>query len=267
MKENSNSVWLLIDGNNWFAKDYFASAGSSVSNFTRRLADCVKWMKPARVAIAWDSPSFRTALREGYKAGRSVKPEGFGVMLARLRTALEASGFEQLQRDGFEADDILASMAATAVDEGCNAVVASTDHDLHQVLRSGRVTQAIAFTRPRMGEIKADWVTAATVHKCYGVHPWQWVDYRVMTGDTSDNVAGCPGVGPQTAATILQACGTLDGFFDEPFRPLITPRLRAAVLAFRPAVEALRQVHRLRDELIFEPCLVGSGKDDAERSH
>jgi DNA polymerase I len=247
-------VWLLIDGNNWYARDYFASAGSAATNFLRRLDDCRRLVGPQleRVAVAWDSPSFRHQLREGYKAGRSEKPEGFGPGLARLRTALENESTEQLQRDGFEADDIIASMASTAVDEGCQAIIASSDHDLHQALRPGWVNQAIGFNRPRMGEFRADWITAESILNLYGVHPWQWIDYRVLTGDTSDNVLGCPGVGPKTAATILAACGTLKGFFDEPFKPAISPRLRSIVIAFRPMVEQLREIHALRTDLIFE---------------
>ncbi len=251
------SVWFLIDGNNWFARDYFASSSSAGINFRRRLDDCRKMVNEhqqlERVAVAWDSPSFRHQLREGYKAGRNEKPEGFGAALNQLRTSLENEGVEQLQRDGFEADDILASMASTAIDEGCQAVIASSDHDLHQTLRPGWVTQAVGFNRPRMGEFRADWITAASIKNLYGIQSWQWVDYRVLTGDTSDNVMGCPGVGPKTAATILATCETLEGFFDEPFKPAISPRLRTLVIAFRPLVAELREVHALRSDLIFEP--------------
>lgn len=235
-------MWTLIDGNNWYARDFFASGPSAPGNFIRRLDDLIAQLSPERVAIAWDTRSFRHDISPSYKAHRSPKPDGFASALTELQNTLALRDIYSYSSDGFEADDLLAAMAASAIDEGIKAMIFSSDRDLHQCLVSGRVNQVTAVGRRDRHTLDFTITTADLLHKANYVHPHQWIDYRSMLGDKSDNITGCPGVGPAAAAEVLRACGSLDGFYANPLAPRITARQRESLLAFRerlPDVQAL----------------------------
>lgn len=241
-------TWLLIDGNNWYARDFFASSDSAAGNFKRRLSDLRSQVEHSRLAIAWDArSSFRSELCESYKAGRAEKPEGFYQQLSELRNDLAATdGLTSFHVDGFEADDLIASLARNALDEGEKAVIVSGDKDLHQCLSAGQVTQVISVRREKPARLSFVAMTADKLVIDYKVHPWQWVDFQVMVGG-NDSLKGCDGIGEKTAAAILQACGSLDGFYDQPFKAAISTKLRNNLLAFRTQAEKLRRLVTLVD--------------------
>lgn len=229
-------MWLLIDGNNWFARDFYASGTSCGHNFLKRLEDLKYWDKTERIAIAWDSRSFRHDLVPSYKAGRKEKPDGFARTLSELRDRVAGLDCYSIAVDGFEADDLLAAMAASAIDEGVRAMIFSSDRDLHQCLVADRVNQVTQISRVLANGIDLVITTAANLFEKHGVHPYQWIDYRTMIGDKSDNIAGCPGLGPVAAAEVLRACGSLDRFYHSPFTPALTARQRNALLAFKEKI-------------------------------
>lgn len=236
-------TWLLIDGNNWYARDFFASSDSAQDNFLRRFADLRSQVQHSRVAIAWDSTSFRHELSEGYKAKRTAKPDGFKAKLNDLRNTLATiDGVTSFAVEGFEADDLLAALARNAQDEGEKAVIFSSDKDLHQCLVSGTVSQVTAVSRLKPGSLTFSTMTADRLTTEYGVKPWQWVDYRTMTGDSSDSISGCQGIGPKAATEVLQKCGTLEAFFSSPFLPSLSARQRNLLLAWRPKVDLTRRM-------------------------
>jgi DNA polymerase I len=243
-------TWLLIDGNNWYARDFFASSDSAAGNFLKRLADLRSQIAHSRVAIAWDSTSFRHELSEGYKAKRASKPDGFKAELAALRNSLAGlEGVTSFAVDGFEADDLLASLARNALDEGEKAVIFSSDRDLHQCLVRGLVSQVTAVSRLKPGTLSFVAMTSDKLWTEFGVAPHQWVDYRTMTGDSSDCISGCAGIGPKAAAEVLQKSGSLDVFFERPFTPSLSARQRNLLLEFRPRVELLRRMVTLVDSV------------------
>ena len=236
-------TWLLIDGNNWYARDFFASSDSAADNFKRRLRDLRSQIEHSRVAIAWDSTSFRHELSEAYKSKRAAKPDGFRAQLHELRDSLAViEGVSCMAVEGFEADDLLASLARHAIDEGERAIIFSSDKDLHQCLAPGLVSQVTAISRLKPGTLSFTTMTADKLAKDYLVNAWQWVDYRTMTGDSSDCISGCPGIGPKAAAEVLQKCGSLDLFFEHPFKPALNDRQRNLLLSFRPRVELTRRM-------------------------
>jgi DNA polymerase-1 len=237
-------TWLLIDGNNWFARDFFASSDSASVNFLRRLEDLRSQVTHSRVVICWDArSSFRHELSEGYKAKRLSKPDGFYGNMTDLRNELATLiGVYSFHAEGFEADDLLATLVRNALDEGQRAVVFSSDRDLHQCLVAGSVSQVTQVSRLKPGQLAFSTMTADKLELEYSVKSWQWIDYRTMVGDSSDSITGCRGVGPKAAAEVLRACGTLERFFAEPFKPAIQPKQRQSLLAFRPEVELRRRL-------------------------
>lgn len=238
-------TWLLIDGNNWYARDWFASEKEAPGNFVRRLADLRSQVEHSRVAICWDArSSFRHELSEGYKAKRAAKPDGFYGNMNDLRNELATvAGVASFEVEGFEADDLLSALVRNALDEGEKAIVFSSDRDLHQCLAAGLVSQVTQVSRLKPGSLSFSVMTADKLEKeYYGVKPWQWVDYRIMVGDQSDSISGCPGVGPKSAAEVLRACQTLDAFFAQPFLPKLSPKQRSTLLAFRDQVDLRRRL-------------------------
>lgn len=240
-------MWLLIDGNNWFARDYFAAEYHATRNFLTRLADVRADRRPNRVAVCWDSRSFRHDLDPSYKAGRGDKPEGFNAALADCRDRVAAlAGVHSFAVPGFEADDLLATLAAAAIDEGERATIFSSDRDLHQCLTDGWINQVTRVLREAPGKIAYEFLTAKTFSDAYRVAPHQWVDFRAIVGDKSDGIKGCPGLGPKVALAVLSRFDSLDEFWDRPFEPSISNRERALLLNFRDKLPAARRLLTLR---------------------
>lgn len=245
--------WLLIDGNNWFARDWFAAHHTTADMgqmFLRRLDTLVKQFDFDRAVIAWDSrQSFRKDLSESYKTHREAKPEEFGISLARTRQAIVNEGFDCLESAGFEADDVLATIVSVAHEEGARAVLCSSDADLHQLLVTGSVSQATSWKRITQDTFSLKCMTADKLLAEYGVKPHQWVDYRVIVGDTSDGIKGVDGLGPKAARTVIESCGTLERFYSSPFSAGISDRQRNLLLKHRPNVDRARQLLTLRRDV------------------
>lgn len=243
--------WLLIDGNSWFASDYHANADHCAATFMYRLRTFTAQIEFDRVAIAWDAPrSFRKDLSESYKTHRGAKPEGFYLALQKIKQMVAEEGLESLEVSTFEGDDVLATLAQIAVDEGVRAVISSSDKDLHQCLVADQVSQVISWRRMSPTKLHLTTVTARSMHQRYGVHPHQWVDYRVMVGDPSDGITGIPFVGDTAAKKVIQACGELERFYASPFSvPGLNDRQRRLIIEARDQVPALRELLTLRRDV------------------
>ncbi len=210
--------------------------------------------------IAFDSDrSFRRDLSPAYKANRRNKSDDYYDVLGRLRSRLEADAgrivnheYEVLERARFEADDVIAALVWQAHQEGQRSVICSSDKDLHALLAEGEVLQATKIERTGQRSVRANWMTAVTLKVKYGVTPHQWIDYRCMVGDSSDGLAGCVGIGASVAAEVLQACGSLDAFWGNPFKPRISAGARTKLVQFRAEYLSVRQLIELRND-----CLEG----------
>jgi DNA polymerase-1 len=104
----------------------------------------------------------------------------------------------------------------------------------------------------QFGRLEFKVITAEKLLDEYGVNPSQWVDFRCMTGDTSDGLPGAPGIGPKTARDVLVACGTLDKFYEEPFKAPVSVIKRNALLEFRSQVPLMRNLITLRPDALLE---------------
>lgn len=227
-------MWCMIDGNSWFHADYHGDEKNCVKNFINRVGDIRDKYKFSRVVIAFDQkPSWRCDVYPKYKADRDPKPDIFYQLFAELRTKLDGAGaFEILDRPRTEADDIIAELAREAVATGGRAVMFSSDKDLHQCLRNGMISQVTKVVRDFGGAISCTFVTTSSMYEKYGLVPSQWVDYRCMTGDPSDNIPGCYGIGPGAAMRVLQQCTTLDGFSENPDQIKLGPVTRKRLIEF-----------------------------------
>lgn len=268
-------MWVVIDGNNWYSRAWFALKPTTstdpeivradmeercvraVQTVLDWIEDTARQLKPETLAICWDSPnSFRREMFPEYKGGRGEKPEGYYAAMAVLRQNLDS--YLQVESSGYEADDLLAKFAIDAVKANEQCLLCSSDKDLHQCLITGAVSQCISITRSlgqHFGRLEFKVVTADLLFNEYGVKPSQWVDFRCMVGDKSDGLAGALGIGEKLARKILDACETLDGFYADPDKAPIAAGKRSSLLEFKSQVPLMRKLVTLplRPETLRNP--------------
>ncbi len=159
------------------------------------------------VAVVWDAGlSGREQIFEDYKGTRDETPEPFREQSKHFRPLSEAFGFRNVHVDGYEADDVIASMAESASDQGLEVVIVTGDRDTFQLAGPG--VTIMATTR---GVTDTKLYDAAAVKERYGIGPELVPDFYGLKGDTSDNIPGVPGIGEKTASQLLQEFGTLEG--------------------------------------------------------
>ena len=169
----------------------------------------LRWERPDRVAVVFDAGqrTFRNDLDERYKAHRGPAPDDLKPQFDLARAAVEHLGLPCWTQPGFEADDLMATLARLAGETGRPTRLMSVDKDLCQLVSDG--TPSVVVEDPHAGRV----YDAAGVHKRLGVPPQQVVDYMALIGDSSDNVPGVRGVGPKTARALMEAFGDLDSLY------------------------------------------------------
>ncbi len=177
------------------------------------------------VAVAFDrkAPTFRHAMYTEYKAGRKGMPEELAVQLPLIKELLTNMGITVVEQDGYEADDILGTLARAAADADVPCFIATGDRDSLQLV-DDKVTVLLAATR--MGQPETLVFDRAAIFEKYGLTPEQLIDLKALMGDSSDNIPGVPGVGEKTALGLLQKFGTLDGVYEHLDSPEIRDSLR-----------------------------------------
>ncbi len=234
---------LLIDGNSLFHRAYHAlppitdksgEIANAVFGFSNMLLKAINEVKPDYIACAFDTeaPTFRHVEFEEYKAQRVAPPPDLYPQLPKVKKVLDAFGIKYFEKEGYEADDILATVATKAISrspfaisrEGQKAkgkkqkaidvVILSGDRDTLQLVDGYVKVQMPSFTK--VSEGKSGWgelVGAKEVKEKYGLEPHQMVDFKSLMGDASDNIPGIVGVGPKTASSLLIRYGTLENLY------------------------------------------------------
>jgi DNA polymerase I len=183
---------------------------NAVYGFTSMLINVLRDEAPTHVGVAFDisRKTFRLAEYSGYKAGRSVTPDEFKGQISLLHEVLGALRIPYVEVDGFEADDVLATLSTQALEvAGIDEVlICSGDRDAFQL-----VNDKVTVLYPVKGVSELTRMTPAAVEKKYGVPPHLYSDLAALVGESSDNLPGVPGVGPKTAAKWIQQYGDLTG--------------------------------------------------------
>ena len=181
---------------------------NAVHGFVSMFLSLLEHEKPTHVAVAFDLPggTFRTEEYAEYKGTRDETPEPFVGQVELIEEVLEAMNVRALTASGYEADDILATLAASAQAEGMEVLVCSGDRDSFQT-----VTDRCTVLYPVKGVSTLRRMTPAEVEKRYGVPPQRYPQLAALVGESSDNLPGVPGVGPKTAAKWITLYDGLDG--------------------------------------------------------
>lgn len=179
-----------------------------LTGFTNFIASVEKDHNTDLIVFALDTkgPTFRNEIDPEYKAHRPPPPEELSMQLPIAIEWVEKMGFATISKPGYEADDMIASVAKLATKEGMNVRIVSHDKDLYQMIDDGKVVVVDAIKRKSVDE-------AACVEK-YGIRPDQFTDYQSLLGDSADNVPGVKGVGKVTAQKLLSQFDTLQGIYD-----------------------------------------------------
>jgi DNA polymerase-1 len=213
---------VVIDGKSVFYRGYYAMPNLStkdglptggVYGFATMALEVVKQLKPDYVAVAWDKPKTnirrRLALYPEYKAGRKPAPPDFYEQIPLLHELLEAFGWPLYELDDYEADDIMGSFAMQAKNKDIDTLLVTSDLDLLQVVNSH--TKVYALKR---GFSDIQLYSPESFEAKYGIKVEQFLDYKALIGDSSDNIPGVPGIGPVAARQLLGEYQTLDGVYE-----------------------------------------------------
>ena len=210
---------LLIDGHSMAYRAFFAlpvenfstttgEPTNAVYGFTAMLANILRDEQPTHVAVAFDAgrTTFRTEQYPAYKGTRDATPTEFKGQVPLIKEILESLRIPMLEKERFEADDIIATLATDAVTAGMDVLICTGDRDALQL-----VSEAVTVLYPRKGVSDLVRYTPAAVEEKYGVVPVCYPDLAALVGESSDNLPGVPGVGPKTAAKWITLYGGLDG--------------------------------------------------------
>jgi DNA polymerase-1 len=244
---------LLLDGNGLIYRGYFAlidqplttSKGqlvTAVFGFTNIVLRAIQDAKPDRLAVAFDlpAPTFRHDRYAEYKATRTRMPDDMRDQIPLVREVVRVLGIPVYQKEGFEADDVIATLVGQAEAADLETVILTGDLDMLQLVTE-RTRLMVSLRGGVANTVSYD---LAKIQERWGLVPEQMLDYKALKGDPTDNIPGIPGVGEKTASKLISTWGTLDELYrhiDE-----VTPeKLRVPLEEHRESVLESRELMRL----------------------
>ena len=248
---------LLLDGNGLIYRGYFAlieqplttSKGelvTAVFGFTNIVLRAIQDAKPDRLGVAFDlgKPTFRHERYAEYKATRQRMPDDMREQIPKVREVVKALGIPVYEREGFEADDAIATLVGQAEAADLDVTILTGDLDMLQLV-SERTKLMVSLRGGIANTVSYD---LAKIQERWGLRPDQMLDYKALKGDPTDNIPGIPGVGEKTASKLIATWGTLDVLYEhidevtpEKLRPLLE-EYRDVVLESRELMRLVRDV-------------------------
>jgi len=233
MKSVKKTIYL-VDGTSYIHRAYHAirnlsnSQGlptNAIFGFTRMLMKLLDDKSPEYGAVTFDvkGPTFRHKIFKDYKATRPPMPEDMAVQIPYIKQVVHGLNVVVLEKQGYEADDIIGTIARLGQDQGFNVVIVSGDKDFRQILSGNTV----------MWDSMNDKLTdSSTIRRDYGIEPEQIIQVMALSGDTSDNIPGIPGVGEKTAISLIQQFGSMENIFEHTDQ-ITGPSLRSKLEQFK----------------------------------
>lgn len=263
---------MLIDGHSQVHRAFHALAESGFSTsegeptgavfgFSSMLLKAIQTMKPTHIIMAMDrpSPTFRHEAYAEYKATRPKTPQELVSQFKRVRQVAEALNIPIYEQDGFEADDVLGTLAKQASGMGIETVIVTGDRDALQLVDSH---VNVLSQNARSG----DSVTydVQEVENRYGIEPGQVPDWKALVGDTSDNIPGVPGIGAKTASSLVSQYGSLEGIYEH--LDDLKPKVRDGLSANRDQVFQSRDLATIVRDVPVTLDLDSASQADVDRS-
>ena len=232
---------LVIDGNSIANRAFYGIKllttkdgryTNAIFGFLNIMNSLLRECEPDEVAVAFDlkHPTFRHEMYDGYKGTRHAMPDELAQQMPILKELLTDLGYRQVSAKGWEADDILGTLAAACEARRDDCFLATGDRDSLQLVSE---TTTVLLATSAMGRSKTETMDLDAIHEKYGIEPRQLIEVKSLMGDTSDNIPGVKGIGEKTAMTLVKNFGTLDSVYDHLDSPIIKPRQRENLLACR----------------------------------
>ena len=261
---------MLIDGNSLTYRAFFAlptdmtTASGQVTNavfgFSSMLLNLIRDHRPEQVILTFDlpQPTFRHKMLDSYKANRDATPDILREQMGIVRQVVETLQLPIVTQPGFEADDVIATLAVRAEAEGRDVIIVTGDRDSYQLVRDPHIR--VLYNKRGVSDYAL--YDEAGIFERTGVTPEQYVEYAALRGDPSDNLPGVPGVGEKTAAKLINQYGGLDGIFAAAEDQ--TPKLRQNLIENEVQARSNFDMMKLvRDvELDVDPDSLVQGKVD-----
>ena len=252
---------MLIDGNSLTYRAFFAlptdmsTASGQVTNavfgFTSMLLNLIRDHKPDQVIVTFDlpTPTFRHKMVDTYKANRDATPDILREQMGLVRQVVDAFRLPIVTQEGFEADDVIATLATRAEAAGDEVIIVTGDRDSYQLVSDPHIK--VLYNKRGVSDYAL--YDEAGIEERTGVRPSSYVEYAALRGDNSDNLPGVPGVGEKTAAKLVNKYGGLDGIFaavDEQ-----TPKLRQNLIENEAQARSNHEMMRLVRDVPIEESL------------
>ncbi|MFM8765350.1 MAG: 5'-3' exonuclease H3TH domain-containing protein [Spartobacteria bacterium] len=248
---------LLVDGHYYLYRSFFAIRGlknsrgeptNAIYGFIKALRKMLADVKPDRAAVVWDAglPARRVELQPAYKQNRSSMPDDLRPQEEWLQKNISLLGAQSVELPDTEADDLIASYALAARNAGADVVIATNDKDILQL-----VDEKIHIYSTNKTDIKEGGFAllgSAEVAEKWGVPAARIADVLALTGDSSDNIPGVPGIGGKTAVQLVTSHGSVQAMLENPSL-IENPRLREKIITGRDIITANREMVRLDDDL------------------
>ncbi|KKU88144.1 MAG: polymerase protein [Microgenomates group bacterium GW2011_GWF2_47_9] len=247
---------LLVDGSALLHRAYHAyppltnkkgQVVGAVYGVSSMLVSAIESVAPTHVVVAWDlpKPTFRHEKYVAYKAQRPKADLEMVRQIPMVKEIIHVMGIVQVEQEGYEADDILGTLSVTGLTFGNNqeeseVVILTGDQDTMQLVRDG-----VSVLTPAKGQNPPKLYTRAEVKEKYGVEPSQIVDYKALIGDSSDNIPGVAGIGPKTAAKLIQAYNSLDGVYGAVERGEIESVVAQKLVTGKDSAELSRELSEI----------------------
>ena len=247
---------LVIDGNSIANRAFFGikllttkdgQYTNAIYGFLNILLSLLKECQPDEVAVAFDlkAPTFRHQMYEGYKANRHGMPPELAQQMPVLKQLLADLGYRTVTAEGWEADDILGTLAAACAARRDDCFLATGDRDSLQLV-SESTTVLLASTV--MGRSKTVTMDVDAIREKYGITPRQLIEVKSLMGDTSDNIPGVRGIGEKTALSLVQNFGSMEGVYQHIEDKLIKPKQREHLLEDRAMAQLSHTLGTIRTD-------------------
>ncbi|MBR3844071.1 MAG: DNA polymerase I, partial [Clostridia bacterium] len=230
---------LVLDGNSIVNRAFYGIRPlttkdgvftNGIYGFLTILLKLKEQVGPDAIVAAFDlrAPTFRHKLYDAYKAGRKGMPEELAMQMPLLKDLLPDMGVTVLEKEGYEADDLLGTLSRLCEKEGYDCILATGDRDSLQLVNHHT---HVLLAATKQGQPVLTEYTPALIEEEKGIAPLQLIDVKALMGDSSDNIPGVAGVGEKTALTLIQTFGNLQGVYDNLQNPAIRPGVRAKLEA------------------------------------
>jgi DNA polymerase-1 len=272
--EKTRPRLYLVDGYALIYRAFFAlisrplisSRGENTSaawGVTRFLLKVIEQHRPDYLGVVFDAgTSERHELYPEYKATREKMPTELESAIPRVREILKAFRVPVLELQGYEADDVIGTLAREAVERGLEAIIISGDKDFYQLIRDG-----VCLLNPGRGgpaAVEEEWVGTDNARERLGVEPERVVDYLGLIGDTSDNVPGVPGIGPKTALQLIEQYGPIESILEH-VGEISGKRAREALESHAASALLSKQLVTIRTDLPVELDLEALAAEPPDR--